>query len=60
MLEAEMDASLGYSKNEKGALDTDNNRNGDTPKTVKSKYGEFEVEIPKFQQKKYIPNTIRG
>jgi putative transposase len=56
MLEAEMDVSLGYSKNKKGTLLTDNKRNGYTPKTVKSQYVEFEVDIPRdrnaeFEQK---------
>ena len=36
LLEAEMDASLGYGKNQKGDLETDNKRNGHSPKTLKS------------------------
>ena len=44
MLEAEMDVSMGYPKNEKGELIVDNKRNGYIPKTVKSQYGEFEAK----------------
>ena len=35
LLEAEMDATLGYNKNDKGEVDSDNKRNGYSPKTVK-------------------------
>ena len=41
MLEAEMDVSIGYPKNEKCELIVDNKRNGYTSKTVKSQFGEF-------------------
>ncbi|OUN90414.1 hypothetical protein B5G00_16335 [Blautia sp. An46] len=41
LLEAEMDATLGYEKNCKGDLKSDNKRNGHSPKTLKSQYGEF-------------------
>lgn len=44
LMEAELDASLGYEKNQKGTLSTDNKRNGHSPKTLKSQYGEFQVE----------------
>ena len=43
MLEVEMDVSIGYPKNEKEELVIDNKRNGYTPKTLKSQYGEIEV-----------------
>lgn len=36
LMEAELDASLGYDKNKKGEVHTDNKRNGHSPKTVKS------------------------
>ena len=35
LLEAELDVSLGYDKNETHGIETDNKRNGHTPKTVK-------------------------
>lgn len=58
MLEAEMDVSLGYPKNEKGDLLIENKRNGYTPKTVKSQYGEFEVEIPRDRNAEFEPKII--
>ena len=36
LLEAEMDASIGYAKNEKELSDSDNKRNGYSSKTVKT------------------------
>lgn len=42
LLEAEMDHSLGYEKNDATNKDTDNRRNGHTKKTVRSDYGEVE------------------
>ena len=35
LLEAEMDASIGYTKNNKQDMESDNKRNGYSPKTVK-------------------------
>lgn len=36
-----MDASIRYTKNNKQDVVSGNRRNGDSPKTVKSQYGEF-------------------
>lgn len=44
MMEAEMDDHLGYEKYERS--DETNARNGTKPKRVRSKYGEFEVDVP--------------
>ncbi len=53
LMEAELDASLGYLKNQKGDLVTSNKRNGHSPKTLKSQYGEFQVDIPSTALLKY-------
>lgn len=58
MLEAEMDVSMGYPKNEKGELIVENKRNGYSPKTVKSQYGEFEVDIPRDRNGDFEPKII--
>lgn len=58
MLEAEMDVSMGYPKNEKGELIVENKRNGYSPKTVKSQYGEFEVDIPRDRNGEFEPKII--
>lgn len=46
-MEAELDTSLGYEKNQKGNLVTTNKRNGHSPKTLKSQYREFQVDVPR-------------
>jgi len=58
MLEAEMDVSIGYPKNEKGELAVDNKRNGYSPKTLKSQYGEIEVDIPRDRNGNFEPKII--
>lgn len=49
LMEAELDASLGYEKNQKGNAPTSNKRNGHSPKTLKSQYGEFQIDVPSLQ-----------
>ena len=48
LMEAEMDASLGYEKNQKGNIQSSNKRNGHSPKTLKSQYSEFQIDVPIF------------
>lgn len=55
LLEAEMDSSIGYTKNNKQDSDSENKRNGYTPKTVKSQYGEFQVDIPRDRAGEFEP-----
>lgn len=57
MLEAEMDAHLGYGKYERS--EETNYRNGTKPKRVRSKYGEFEVEVPQDRQSSFEPQIIQ-
>ena len=56
MLEAEMDNHLGYEKYERS--EEPNYRNGTKPKRVRSKYGEFEVEVPQDRQSSFEPQII--
>lgn len=58
LLEAEMDASIGYTKNNKQDAVSDNKRNGYSPKTVKSQYGEFQVDIPRDRTGEFEPKII--
>lgn len=58
LMEAELDASLGYVKNQKGELITDNKRNGHSPKTLKSQYGEFQVDVPRDRNGEFEPKLI--
>ena len=47
LMEAELDATLGYQKNQKGDLQTNNKRNGHSSKNLKSQYGEFTIDVPR-------------
>ena len=56
MLEAEMDGHLGYGKYERS--NETNYRNGTKPKRVRSKYGEFEVDVPQDRQSSFEPQIV--
>jgi len=58
LMEAELDSSLGYEKNQKGNLETDNKRNGHSSKTLKSQYGEFQIDVPRDRNGEFEPKLI--
>lgn len=56
MLEAEMDDHLGYKKYERST--EPNYRNGTKSKRVRSKYGEFEVDVPQDRKSTFEPKIV--
>ena len=56
MLEKEMDNHLGYDRYERSG--EPNYRNGTKSKTVRSKYGEFEVDVPQDRQSSFEPQVL--
>lgn len=56
MMEAEMDDHLGYEKYERS--DEKNYRNGTKSKRVRSKYGEFEVDVPQDRNSSFDPKVL--
>lgn len=56
MLESEMNEHLGYDKYERS--EESNYRNGKKPKSVRSKYGEFEVDMPQDRQSTFEPKVV--
>ncbi|SHJ63899.1 Transposase, Mutator family [Caminicella sporogenes DSM 14501] len=58
MLEAELEMELGYSKGDRTNKKTDNKRNGYTNKTVKTKYGEIDIEVPRDRNGDFQPIVI--
>lgn len=58
LLEAELETNLGYAKEERSAKNTDNSRNGYTPKTLKSEFGEVEVQVPRDRKGEFEPKII--
>ena len=59
ILEGELTDHLGYEKHDQKAKATDNARNGFTPKTVKSKYGEIGLEVPRDRQSDFEPQIVK-
>ena len=57
MLETEMNDHLGYEKYARD--DEPNYRNGTKPKTVRSKYGEFEVDVPQDRNSTFEPAIVK-
>lgn len=56
MMESEMDEHLGYEKYERS--EESNSRNGTKPKSVRSKYGEFEVDVPQDRDSTFNPRIL--
>lgn len=56
MLESEMDEHLGYDKYQRS--EESNYRNGTKPKSVRSKYGEFEVDVPQDRNSTFEPQIV--
>lgn len=57
-LNGEMDEHLGYEKHDLAGHHTGNSRNGNYPKTLKSAYGEVEVNIPRDRNGHFEPQFI--
>ncbi len=55
--QGEITTHLGYEKNKKS--NTENYRNGYNKKTLKSKYGEIEVDIPRDRNSTFEPKLIK-
>ena len=58
MLEGEIEEELGYSKYNYEEKNTQNSRNGYTPKKVRSEYGEVELNIPRDRNNEFKPQII--
>ena len=57
MMNAEFDASMGYTKYDKKTEKT-NYRNGTTKKNLKSEFGEFEFETPRDRNGEFEPKIV--
>ena len=52
-----MDEHLGYESYERS--DNDNYRNGTKKKTVRSNYGEFQIDVPQDRQSSFEPKVVK-
>lgn len=59
MYEAEITEHLGYTKHSPQGNNTGNSRNGSSPKSLKSDYGEIQVKVPRDRNGDYEPILIK-
>lgn len=59
MLEAEMTNHLGYEKNSVVGNNTGNSRNGRFKKTVRSNFGQTEIEVPRDRNGNFEPKAVK-
>lgn len=59
LLEAEMSTQLGYEKNDRENKEIENCRNGHRSKTVKSIYGDVEIQVPRDQNSEFEPQIVK-
>ena len=58
MLEGELDAHLGYEKYSPEGKNSGNSRNGKTEKTIKTEFGESEIEVPRDRDGSFEPAVV--
>jgi transposase-like protein len=58
LLEAELETKLGYSKDDDINKNTDNSRNGHSPKTLKSEFGEVQIQVPRDRKGEFEPKVV--
>jgi len=58
MLQGEMDAHLGYEKNDVAGNNTGNSRNGNFPKTIQTEHGESTIQIPRDRNGNFEPIIV--
>mgnify|MGYP000963249312 CR=1 FL=1 len=57
MMNAEFDTSMGYEKSD-NVIEKTNYRNGTSKKNIKSKFGEFEIEVPRDRKSDFDPIIV--
>lgn len=59
MFEVEMDEHLGYEKHDPAGNNSGNRRNGYSKKTVKTRFGQSEIEIPRDRKGEFEPQIVK-
>jgi len=57
MMEAEMDAHLGYEKSERS--DNEDSQNGYKAKQINSSYGSMKIRVPQDRQSSFEPQVVK-
>ncbi len=58
-LDAELDEELGYTKYDYKSKNTNNSRNGHSTKTLKTSFGEVEVDVPRERKGEFEPVLMK-
>src|SRR6056297_676885 len=58
MMEAELEADLGYAKHDSENKKTSNSRNGSSSKTLRTEYGEVEIDVPRDRDSAFEPKIV--
>ena len=58
-LESELEDELGYSKYDYKNRDTENYRNGHSRKTLKTSFGDMDIEIPRDRNGEFEPQIVK-
>ncbi len=58
-LEAEMEQHLGYAKHDATGKNTGNSRNGESRKSVRTIYGDIELETPRDRNGSFEPQLVK-
>ena len=58
-LDAELDEELGYSRYDYKNKDTDNSRNGHSSKTLKTSFGELDIDVPRDRKGEFDPVILK-
>jgi len=59
LLDEELEDHLGFEKYDQKSKVIDNSRNGYTPKTVKSKFGEIGLDVPRDRNSEFEPKIVK-
>lgn len=58
-LDGELTHHLGYEKHSPAGNNSGNSRNGTTPKTLKSKRGQVQIEVPRDRNGEFEPQLVK-
>ena len=58
-LEGELDDHLGYTKYDYRNKETENSRNGHSDKTLKTSYGDVEIQVPRDRKGEFEPELVK-
>jgi transposase-like protein len=58
-LEGELNDELGYTKYDYRSKETENSRNGHSRKTLKSSFGEMELDVPRDRRGEFEPQLVK-